>query len=389
MMFNTKPSCSPRENNSAQLKKRLLVVGSFKSTQLGVFGGVARSCQELIASEMSERYELVKVDSTQRSNPPPNFFYRLILSARRFVFFIYSLFRYRPDGALIFCSDGWSFFEKSLMCYCARLFRSKSIIFPRAGSLMSFAPLNGLTKAYVKILLFGSSFFLAQGKTWSKFAESYGNFTPSNIVEVPNWTALEEHLSVGQRKILGPTETSKVTKMLFIGWLEKEKGVFELIEVARRLNDEGYDFELIIAGDGSAKEELKDLVQNGSLCGRVIFPGWVTGVEKDALFEQADIFVLPSWSEGFPNALIEGMSFALCPVVTNVGVISDFLVDGVHAKFIPPKDISTFKTSLSELLDNSKLRRKLGTNAYNLAVDKFSKDRAISLLIKNLDKILN
>lgn len=388
-MFSKKSTRPMSKNRISQQNKKLMIVGSFNSVELGVIGGIARSCQELIRSDVSKHFQIIKVDSTQKSNPAPIFLYRLVFAFQRFSYFLYCLVRYRPDGVLIFCSDGWSFLEKSIMSLVSRMLGSKSIIFPRAGSLLCFAQRNIWTRLYLKILLLCPNYFLAQGRSWTEFAKECGSFSSSHIIEVPNWTALDKHLKVGRQIITKRSRTNEVIKVLFLGWLEKEKGVFELIDVAKELNEDGYNFELILAGDGSVRNQLNHMVEENQLTSKVKFTGWVTGQEKELVFEQADIFVLPSWSEGFPNALVEAMSFANCPVVTDVGVIQDHLVDRIHARIIPPKNVASLKASLIEVFENVEFRLLLATNAHNIANEKFNKDKSIMLLIKSLNRILN
>ena len=116
---------------------RLLVVGGFPSDDEKIFGGIVRSCRILEKSSIFEDLDLIKLDSTQISNPAPNFLIRLIFALRRFMRFLGILFIDKPNVALIFCSDGFSAIEKSLMLVFCKIFRCKTLIFPRAGNLIS------------------------------------------------------------------------------------------------------------------------------------------------------------------------------------------------------------------------------------------------------------
>ena len=122
-----------------------------------------------------------------------------------------------------------------------------------------------------------------------------------------------------------------------MGWIEDFKGTFELLEVFENLVSEGLDIKLRLVGDGSAKERLQKIVYSGDLTSRVQFDGWCEEKELLNILGSADIFVLPSWSEGLPNAMIEALAAGLAVIVTRVGTIPDFLINKRHALLIRGK----------------------------------------------------
>ena len=118
------------------IKKKLLIVGAFPEKRYKVYGGIAKSSEILINSNSFSKFEILKLDSTQISNPPPGFFIRLIYAIIRYVRFLL-IFLKKPKGAVIFCSDGASALEKGFMILTLKLFKVKSFIFPRAGNLIT------------------------------------------------------------------------------------------------------------------------------------------------------------------------------------------------------------------------------------------------------------
>lgn len=119
--------CRPETSAS---KPRLLIVGAFPSPHRTVVGGVATSCRVLLQSSLRDRSELVLVDSSQISNPPPGFFVRLVLAMRRMAIYVARLERQRPLAVLLFASPGASAIEKGTMAWYARLRGRKALIFP-------------------------------------------------------------------------------------------------------------------------------------------------------------------------------------------------------------------------------------------------------------------
>jgi glycosyltransferase involved in cell wall biosynthesis len=97
----------------------------------------------------------------------------------------------------------------------------------------------------------------------------------------------------------------------------------------------------------------------------VHFLGWVSGAQKVQIFREADLFVLPSYSEGMPISLLEAMASGLPVITTNVGGIKDFFAAGKMGFFIHPKDAGSIEQQIERLLSEPALIREIG--AYNAA----------------------
>jgi glycosyltransferase involved in cell wall biosynthesis len=114
-------------------------------------------------------------------------------------------------------------------------------------------------------------------------------------------------------------------KILFMSRVEKEKGIFELITATKLLLSKGYNLTLNVAGEGKALRSIKNIVHNDSILKmHVNILGFVSGSAKESLLAASHIFCLPSYTEGFPNIVLEAMASGLIPVVTTVGGIEDF-----------------------------------------------------------------
>ncbi len=219
---------------------------------------------------------------------------------------------------------------------------------------------------------------LCQGPAWHRFAIDELGFPKSQCAIVYNWTATPELLQIGKRR--GPPSVNGIPKLLFLGWLEREKGIFELLGACRRLSEK-YEFQLLVAGSGNAERKANEFVLKYNMEGVVKFLGWVHGEQKKQLLEEADILVLPSWIEGFPNTIIEAMAAKLAIVVSAVGNVPDILSDREQALLIPPKDEEALRRALDELIRNPQLCASLAENGFIFARDHFSTESAISRLV--------
>lgn len=354
------------------------MVGSFRSRELGVVGGIARSCEELINSEFVERFDICMVDSTQRANPAPNVFVRAGFALIRLFDFSVQMIRHRPEGVLLFFSSGMSFYEKMVMGWLAKLSGATVFLFPRAGALISGSCLRRVSLLINRTLFRCGDVFLAQGRGWEHYAVVTCGFQKQKVYVVPNWTASDKYYTLGasRMEVLRP---KTVPTIAFVGWLEVEKGVRELMQACVTLVESGLSFTCVLAGDGSQKAWIEKFVAQHELHGFVILQGWLRGNELLDHYRNSDIFVLPSWNEGMPNSLIEAMSSGLCPVVTSVGIIPDFVHNGEHGLLVEPHSARALSDALSSLITKPDLQATYAQAAYVVS-KQFDKNRVIPLL---------
>jgi glycosyltransferase involved in cell wall biosynthesis len=156
---------------------------------------------------------------------------------------------------------------------------------------------------------------------------------------------------------------------LFLGWVDREKGIFELLECAQLLSESGDvpAFKVIIAGDGSAMAETRRKLNDPRLGSVVELLGWIDSDAKVERLRRAHLLVLPSYMEGMPNAIIEAMATGLPVVATDVGAVGDVVCDGVNGFLIPPRDIDRLAKALRQLLLDAPLRERMGRAGWHIA----------------------
>lgn len=359
-------------------KPKVLIVGAFPSGRRPrIYGGQVSVCLRLLDSAFVDNHRVRTIDTTQISNPPPSVGVRAVLAIWRIVLFARELVFHRPDVVLLFLARGPSVYEKGLMVRMSRLAGVPVMVFPRAGGLLQDFAENPSHARFVRATLGRADLFLCQGITFQRFAIEVLGFEKTYALIIPNWTARDEHLEIGQQRSLrsGPAH-----RLLFLGWLEEAKGVMELLQSAVELTHAGIRVHLTFAGDGTALPMGREFVATHKLDDHVDFAGWVDGAVKNQLLRESDVFVLPSWSEGLPNAMIEAMSAGLPCVVTDVGMISDFVTDGRDALVVPPRDVSALTAALIRLIGNSDLRNTIAANGHALAKSQFSLESGSQLL---------
>lgn len=360
-------------------KTTVLIVGGFPSGQgRKIYGGQVAACMRLLDSSFVRRHTVSTLDTTQISNPPPPFSIRLLLAGKRLARFFATVLFQRPDVVIIFLADGASAIEKGVMARFACTCRVPVMVFPRAGGLIRHHYSSRWFAAFVQSTLGRADIFLCQGISFQRFAIQELGFSLASAPIIPNWTAADEYLRIGARREYPQNIT--LQHIVFLGWLEEFKGVFELLEAVRLLRDAKIPFHLTLGGDGTALPKARQFVELHQLGDRVTFAGWVDEDTKLSLLEAGQIFVLPSWSEGLPNAMIEAMSAGLACVVTNVGMIPDYVVSNRDALIVEPRDVAGFFDALKRLITDQTLRENVSKNGFLLVRSNFTLENGANLL---------
>lgn len=148
--------------------------------------------------------------------------------------------------------------------------------------------------------------------------------------------------------------------LLFVGRLIKEKGIFETLSAFATLA-EGRDCRLVIAGDGPDAADVARRVERVGLDGKVSLLGFLSGEQLLDVYRKADVFVFPSYREGFPTAITEALAAGLPVVTTRTRGMADHLVEGVNALFVTPRDTVGLTVALERLVSDVELRTRMST----------------------------
>jgi glycosyltransferase involved in cell wall biosynthesis len=151
--------------------------------------------------------------------------------------------------------------------------------------------------------------------------------------------------------------------ILYLAWVERSKGVLDLIRAVHRFRSELEEARVVVCGGGSALTEAKELCRNLGVERVFSFPGWVHGDDKRRLLAGSHILVHPSHCEGMPNAVLEGMASGLAVVASRVGAIPDLVEDGRSGMLVEPGDADGLGRALVRLVQHPHERLRLGKAA--------------------------
>ena len=145
-----------------------------------------------------------------------------------------------------------------------------------------------------------------------------------------------------------------------MGWTIRAKGIFELAEAVARIPNDAPAFEVHVVGDGVDKQEFEAAVARLDVHGRFTVHGWVDEERKLELIRSADVFVLPTYTEGMPVALLEAMAAGLAIITTPVGAIPEVVTPGVHGELVRPRDVDGLARAITKLCRDPELRARYG-----------------------------
>ena len=186
-------------------------------------------------------------------------------------------------------------------------------------------------------------------QSWKSFFDGITN--PDRVRVVPN--------IVENPSLMGVEDDGKF-HLLFLGHIQKAKGIFDLVEIINEYKTD-YNGRLIldIGGGMFEVERLRQIIKDNHLEDIVHFHGWVSGDDKIRLLNTADAFILPSYTEGVPISILEAETYGLPILATTVGGIPEIVSDGGNGFLFTPGDKAAIKTAIDKLLADTKLCRAL------------------------------
>ena len=150
--------------------------------------------------------------------------------------------------------------------------------------------------------------------------------------------------------------------IIFLGRIHEDKGLREIAQACRVLKNENFGFNFKAFGAGQAAESFtREMTE--ILGEKFTFGGVASGADKWRAFAASDIFLLPSYYEGLPVALLEAMAAGCVPVASRIGSIPSVVRDGENGFLIEPKNVSSLVEKLKFLLSETAVWENLRRNA--------------------------
>ena len=176
-----------------------------------------------------------------------------------------------------------------------------------------------------------------------------------------------------------PELATKPNLVLFLGHLEAQKGIYDLLDAVAKVRAVVPDLRLVCAGDGD-RIGVAHYAERLGIADAVKFTGWVGPSGKRALLEHAAVFALPCYEAALPVSLIEAMSAGVPVVASPVGGIPEVVADGASGFLVAPGDKGALERALRKLLLEHGLAKRMGSAARETARARYAPERALPVL---------
>lgn len=357
-------------------KINILMIGSDTSVK----GGIVSVVEQLLSFNWNSNIKITYLASHIDGS-----------KIKKITFFINSLIKLiknlmfeKIDIVHIHMSYNGSFSRKYIICRICELFRKKFIIHLHGSEFKDFYErINEKKKLKVNWMFEKASIVLVLGENWKKYI--------LYIVPKANVEILVNSVNVISYKSNLNNERFNI---LFLGALIKRKGIYDLIEVIKLLKEDSlldkYNVCFFIGGSGIEEIKFKQLINKYELNEYVEMLGWVDKKTKIDLLKKSHLFVLPSYNEGLPVAILEAMNFGLPIISTRVGSINEAVIDNYNGILISPGNKNELKYAIEKIILDKKIWDKYSENSKKNIIEKFDeKINFFKLNKKYIDIALN
>lgn len=333
-------------------------------------GGIATWTQGVVNGPLSDWIDIDVVDSAPSAKQTVHGRSRLRFDRIRDALGLLArlalrLVRHRPDLVHVNTSYFWAFLRDGLAVWMASLAGARTLLHFRGGDFPEFAEgRRGPAGRFVEATLRRADRLLALTGPTRDYLERVAS--PERVRLVPNFVRLEDFGTPPDRSERG----SGPVEVLYVGWIVEPKGIRELLAAAQALPE--LRFTLVGPVQPDFEASLRETLEVERHHVELLPPQPRDAVL--ALYRRADVFVLPTWREGFPNVVLEAMAAALPVVATPVGAIPDAVRDGCEGLLVPPRDAESLTAALRSLANDPERRRSLGRAARARAESTFSLD---------------
>ena len=217
-------------------------------------------------------------------------------------------------------------------------------------------------KEKIRSILNAADRVIALSDAWKrKFDEAFG---------LTNCVVLENGVDMERLKPAITNYQEHPHTFVSLGRLGERKGTYDLITAIEQVKVEVADIKCYLAGDGEI-EKCKELVKTKKLGNNIIIVGWANFDKKLELLQKSSVLVLPSYNEGLPMAILEGMACGKAIISTTVGAIPE-VVKKKNGILVQPGDIDALVSALRKYCIDEKAIELAEKENINLINRKYS-----------------
>lgn len=282
---------------------------------------------------------------------------------------IYSSIRLRPHLYYVnFCTQGFGFYRDVFYVFLLKMFRGRILLHLHSKGVTDQKTAQGF-KQKLGALAFNNTFPICLSRT---LASDLKDIYFKDPFIVPNGIAAPLYGTIGPSK--PKVAPGQPPQILFISNYIESKGILILLHALAIVNEKGTAFRAKIVGapfDFSV-DELKHIASNLGLAKVVEITGPLYHEGKFQTFQEADIFIHPTYEDAFPLVILEAMQHGKPVISTREGSIPDIVIDGETGFIVEKQSIVPLADKIQLLLLNEKLRQAMGKKGFERFIQNYT-----------------
>lgn len=363
-------------------KTKVLILGKLPPPYMGP----SIATEILLKSDLKNRFELIHLD-TKINHSISSFgkwnFTKISKNISIYFKLLSLLRKNKPQIVLIPISQTTTgFIKDSIFILLASLFKTKIIIQLRGSDIQNWlSKSSNLTRTFFKSILKKTKGVIVLGNNLKYLFKDY--YSNDNIFVIPNG---------GNYSIPKKSVNTNAIKILYFSNLLESKGIEDVVKAICILKKEklSQPFSADLVGAWYSKiteNNCLQLIKNEQLPVTIHSPK--SGSEKLNFLANADVFVFPPREpEGHPWAIVEAMAAQLPIISTDKGAIIESVIDDKNGFIVPEKNPEMIAEKLKLLIENSELRKQMGSASFNLYLTNFTEEKMVDKYTATFNVIL-
>ena len=272
------------------------------------------------------------------------------------------LFRHRPDVIHLTTVVKMGVIKDIIFILTGRIFRRKTVYHIRNSRILHMSEKKTISwRLFCVAAYFAASVVILNDQTFHVMKK---HFPDKDIRKIPNCINTDELECCRQ-----PKSDHDNLIFIFIGLVIPAKGIEELLDAWCQINPSGA--ELKIYGDFGEEYQRQLRDKYPIQLQHIEFYGETEHSQAMSALRNADVLVLPSYLEGFPNVVLEAMVLETPVIATEVGAIPEMLADE-RGLLIPPQNVPSLANAMSNFMENAELRKRCAANAKAYAMEHYT-----------------
>jgi len=344
-------------------------------------GGISKNYESLLASNLMSKADVYFVETSKGDlSFAARGGYKIIniLNAcKNITRYVKTLVEVKPDIVHLGTASGLSLLKHGAMAFIARLLRYKVIV----QFHFSFSKLqsqNILSNMAVWMIGYCNGAIIIS----SEWLQLQKIFPKMRIKVIPNAIDTRIYSDIERPR---NTQIDSGVQLLYLGHLGKDKGIYDLLQAIRVLKEKTLmKFMLDLYGESleiGAFENIRTVIEKSGLSDVVRIHNPVYNEDKKKVLALSDIFILASHHEGMPISIIEAMAAGLPIIASMVGGITDQIIDEETGYLVQPNNPNELCQALQKLIEDRKLRIRMGSAGRERAVNNFDNNNRVESLL--------